>query len=137
MTRLKLYLSSATRRLDNRELADLLDLSRSRNLEAGVTGMLLHHDGDFLQVLEGEDEAVARTWERIARDRRHRGIIVMLDERRDERLFPDWSMGFRRTVAGERLPGWSDFLERRGDASSDRGDVALSLLRSFRESIRA
>lgn len=136
MLRLKLYLSSATRKLDDRDLREILEISRSRNGEAGVTGMLLFHDGNFLQLLEGEADAVEQTWGRIKNDPRHRGILVMLDEARETRLFPDWSMGFRKTAAGECIPGWSDFLEGGDEPKRHLGDRALSLLGSFRENLR-
>lgn len=137
MTRLKLYLSSATRQFAAPELRDLLGTSRVNNWKAGVTGMLLHHDGNFLQLLEGDAGSIESIWSKIARDPRHRGIIVMLDEPREQRLFPEWSMGFRHGLPGEHLAGWSDFLERAEDGASSRcGDVALSMLASFRDNIR-
>ncbi len=43
-----------------RELAVLLQQSQSTNERLGLTGMLLHADGRFFQVLEGPTDLVAR-----------------------------------------------------------------------------
>ena len=48
----------ATREFPAADLKKLLVRARLRNKEAGVTGMLVFHDGTFLQALEGEKRAV-------------------------------------------------------------------------------
>jgi hypothetical protein len=64
-------------------------------MPAGITGMLLYVEGGFMQVLEGEDEAVAAVYARICNDKRHWNTQVLLD-RHAPRAFRDWSMGFER-----------------------------------------
>jgi hypothetical protein len=46
------YISRARRALDPHELGDLLDDARRFNAEHGLTGVLLHDHGMFLQLLE-------------------------------------------------------------------------------------
>ena len=41
-----------------RGLEHLLAASRARNLQRGITGLLLFRDGIFIQVLEGKTAAV-------------------------------------------------------------------------------
>ena len=53
-----IYSSAATQVFTPEDLAALLALARKKNASLAVTGMLLHIDGSFLQVLEGEPEAV-------------------------------------------------------------------------------
>jgi hypothetical protein len=134
------YLSSATHLLDERELAELLAQTRPRNEEQGLSGMLLYSDGNFIQVLEGPDDAVDETFARISADPRHHGILVMLREEITERAFPDWSMGFRalRREEVRELPGYSAFL---ADPSLSEGLTArpaasYQLLEIFRDNLR-
>lgn len=128
------YVSSATRLPDAREVADLAAEAGRRNAAAGVTGMLLYMEGMFFQLLEGEPDAVAAIYARIAADRRHAGLIVMLDEETDRRLCPDWSMGHRFIDPTEpvrfdafRLTG--DALRRR--LGRDRDGLITSLSGTF------
>ncbi len=105
------YVSSSTRDLDSNELVEILEKSRANNTLVGVTGMLLYKDGNFIQVLEGADPAVLAIYQKIARDPRHKGVIMLLKEQRSERQFPEWSMGFcnLRDVDLQALPGYRDF----------------------------
>lgn len=75
-----------------RQVADILLASRRNNAESEVTGALLTTDRNFTQVLEGERQAVEATYDRIARDKRHKDIVLTLYESIEVRRFPDWAM---------------------------------------------
>jgi len=96
-----LYVSAATSSIGEADLDDILEASRRNNARAGLSGMLLHIDQGFLQILEGPDEAVASTYARIAADRRHAALRKLVDQAADERLFAGWSMGFDRPAPGQ------------------------------------
>jgi len=55
MTELKalVYVSSATELLSDQALDELLQGARSTNERIGVTGVLLHCEGNFMQYVEG------------------------------------------------------------------------------------
>ena len=74
-----LYLSNTHRDVSDDLLADILAVSRRNNKPAGITGILLYLEGGFLQVLEGEDRAVAEVYKRICADKRHWNASVLLD----------------------------------------------------------
>jgi hypothetical protein len=57
---------------------------------------MLHINGGFLQMLEGDERAVRDLYNRIAMDRRHQDPRIMLDREIPCRVFADWSMGFER-----------------------------------------
>ena len=78
------------------DIAAILAVSRRNNAAEGITGMLLYHDQSFLQVLEGEEPALSRRFERIARDPRHRNLIVLARGGVQARAFGAWRMGFAR-----------------------------------------
>jgi hypothetical protein len=83
------YVSSASRKFNTNELHELLVQARQKNRELGVTGMLLYKDGNFMQVLEGQQEVVSKLAEKIELDPRHKGIIVVLRGMAELPSFPD------------------------------------------------
>ena len=88
------YLSSATKFPEPSDLDRILVQSRQNNEADGITGLLLYHDGNFFQVLEGPEDAVEACYRRIALDPRHRGHIVMMRESAPMRRFENWTMAF-------------------------------------------
>ena len=106
------YVSVAAENVSKDELLGILAHSRTKNADAGITGMLLYKDGNFMQVLEGEEQAVRDLYARIRRDPRHLGIVTLVEGERERRRFGDWSMGFQDLSAPEarEIPGYSEFL---------------------------
>lgn len=130
-----IYTSVATRSFSTAELLDLLARARRHNEQAGLTGMLLHADGNFFQVLEGEAPAIEALYERIQRDPRHTHVTRIIHEPIPGRRFADWSMGLCDVSRAElsHIPGVNDFfLEGRNVAGPDAGR-ARKLLEAFRE----
>lgn len=96
-----IYCSQATHDVGPDELVDLLGQARVRNEQAGLSGMLLYCSQSFLQMLEGDAEALATTYGRIATDSRHANLRVLMDAEVPDRMFPDWSMGFEHVDEDE------------------------------------
>jgi hypothetical protein len=71
--------------------------SIGRNRERGITGLLVTHEGWFLQALEGPDTEISALMARIMLDPRHRNVRILGVTAVEARLFQDWSM------AGARL----------------------------------
>ncbi len=107
-----IYVSSAAYLFSNDELRALLETCRENNSRQDITGLLLYKEGNFMQVLEGDEELVQGLHAKISRDPRHNGLLTLLQGAVAEREFPDWSMGFRDLDSPEirALPGYNDFL---------------------------
>jgi hypothetical protein len=87
------YRSDATRQLSAIDLAKLCLVSAGNNRKSRVTGFLIHYGGVFLQILEGSEADVVRTFGAIACDPRHTNIAVLLHGDEDgQRSFAFWSM---------------------------------------------
>ncbi|MEE4120834.1 MAG: BLUF domain-containing protein [Paracoccaceae bacterium] len=102
----------ASRRLDESadNLARIEATSARENACDGLTGALLHDSRVFLQMLEGEHDAVARCFLRIAVSPLHADIRVVSLATRAARLYGDWSM---RVVSAEgREPGLAARVRR-------------------------
>jgi hypothetical protein len=94
------------------DLAALLRVAAARNQASNITGLLLHREDSFFQVLEGEQESVQQVFLSIQRDPRHHRVQVLFEGPIEAREFADWRMGFVELdgVNVEQLPGFSDFL---------------------------
>ena len=105
-----IYCSQATSDVSPDELVELLETSRRNNERDGLSGMLLYSSQSFLQTLEGDWEAVERTYDRILADTRHDNLRLLLDDDAAEPLFPDWTMGFEHMdddALGDELAGFT------------------------------
>lgn len=91
-----LYVSGASAPMSDADIQDILAASRRNNQRDGITGMLLWADGVFIQVLEGEPQMVRSVYRRIQADDRHRNLMLVLEQEADERMFSQWSMGFKQ-----------------------------------------
>lgn len=78
------------------EVGAIIQTSTRNNRDAAITGLLLVHDGWFLQALEGPYEPVMTTYRRILQDPRHESSTVLSAGPAQARAFGDWSMCARR-----------------------------------------
>ena len=88
-----MYASRATAPLKPETLNAILKKSTTNNPAAGVTGVLCFSGDIFLQVLEGGRSQVRALYNRIARDERHRDVVLLSYDEIEERSFAGWSMG--------------------------------------------
>ena len=95
MSRLRqvIYISQATRDLSDQEIRELVAVSAANNRVNQITGALLYLEGSFIQVLEGEADAIASLLDVLGRDERHHDLRVLSDLEIEARQFEDWSMG--------------------------------------------
>lgn len=132
------YVSSASEPFSARHLRALLQKCVSNNRPRDVTGMLLYKDGNFMQVLEGEEKVVRAVHNVIAADPRHRGLMTLLQGSTPGRQFPDWSMGFKDLGADLDNPeGYSEFLNLPLTGTEFKSDPskAQKLLLTFKKSM--
>jgi hypothetical protein len=135
------YVSSAVEVFSQQELEALLKKSRMNNCEREITGMLLYKEGNFMQFLEGPKAQVIKLMDIVKADPRHRGLMVLLQEEQPERLFSEWSMGFKKYNKGDKLviPGHSDFLNLplTSEEFMANPSRSMQLLLSFKKTVGA
>lgn len=107
------YTSQATFDFTDGDLITLLMNSRANNKRDRLTGILLHSEGQFLQVLEGDEEDVETKFDRISKDPRHRRIAMILREEADTRQFGKWTMGYTSLTDPmiRAIPGYDTFFD--------------------------
>ena len=87
-----IYTSQATNKLSKRNLLDLLHDSRSYNKIDNISGILMHSNKYFLQVIEGRSDVIEHLVGRLLIDSRHIKFKIILDCSVNSRLFPNWTM---------------------------------------------
>lgn len=121
------YVSSARRGLTGPDIDAIVKGAREFNGSHGITGALLHHDGSFMQAIEGEESVVRPLYLRICKDPRHQSVITLMAEPIETREFADWAMGFEnlsRAVLTEPAP-------RLIGAAAERKGYSIRLLEDF------
>ena len=107
------YVSTAQPGLTDTDIEGILNASQSNNDERYITGYLVHNGPSFMQLLEGPFNEVDEIYGRILRDRRHTGIIRIMAEWADSRVFPNWSMNYFRV---DRHGSVGSMIARRADS---------------------
>lgn len=112
------YVSTETGDMGTQSMIELMAEARRVNTDRDITGLLLHREKSFYQVLEGSEAEVKKTFSQIERDERHTAVDVLFEGTIEEREFPDWRMGFLNLdgVELETLQGYSDFMSREDNA---------------------
>jgi hypothetical protein len=90
-----IYMSTSAYLFSDDELKQILRKSQANNAVNDLTGMLLYSEGSFVQVLEGQTEEVDCTYSKIQKDPRHKNIIKLTEGPLKQRIFPNFTMGFK------------------------------------------
>ena len=114
------------------EVGAVIRASIRNNRDAAITGLLLFHEGYFVQALEGPAEAVMSTYRRLLDDPRHQTSKVLSAGPATAREFGDWNMCARRMTPGD--DAILDALQARQVFRPDAfsGRAALRLLKAVR-----
>src|ERR1700761_1345996 len=89
-----IYISSTTRLMTEAELNNILTENYENNRAANITGMMIYIDGTFIHLIEGSEEAVIRSYEKIQNEGYHRNIIKLSEDKLVKPNFHNWSMAF-------------------------------------------
>jgi hypothetical protein len=103
------YCSIAKPDLKPEDISEILQKARDFNSKNKITGCLLFHNNEFLQILEGKKSVVQELYESIKRDVRHSHVILLEEDEKMERLFPTWSMAFHELHDSEFVK--NDFVK--------------------------
>jgi hypothetical protein len=88
------YLSKQSEALKDSELEGMFNFISEKNPILNITGALIHNNDFFLQVLEGDRETIMDLFEKIRRDKRHTNILLILNQKIENRIFVDYDAKF-------------------------------------------
>lgn len=89
-----IYASTIASDLEKEAINKIMTCSKSENKKQNITGLLYFNRRYFLQVLEGERETVNKLFMKIARDERHKNVVISELVEVHQREFESWKMGY-------------------------------------------
>ncbi|MEI6414698.1 MAG: ABC transporter substrate-binding protein [Pseudomonadota bacterium] len=96
-----IYVSQAKQTVSSDALEALLQKARACNRAVGISGCLLYQDGYFMQMLEGQRDALFTLLDKIKADPRHHNLHLVIEAPARGRVFPDWGMVLRDPQHGQ------------------------------------
>lgn len=131
-----IYVSLASHEMSEAELAQLLEQSRAQNQAVGISGMMLYHRREFMQLLEGEQEALFALYEKIERDPRHEKLYKLWDGPIAQRNFEQWEMAYVSPEGFDlaQRDGYRAFFEQ-GLIAATRDTTGKKILLNMRDDL--
>jgi hypothetical protein len=108
-------------------LNSIMNVANRRNEKDGITGALLFNSVWFVQILEGDREAISNTLRRIMHDERHDNVTIMDTRAVPDRLFGNWWMGAAGLHGDNKALLARHGLGERLDPRVMTGDQAVAL----------
>lgn len=115
--------------LREQDLHDILESAQNNNEKAGITGMLLYASSTFVQILEGEEEAVKKLYALIEEDSRHKEPIILYEGGLETRAFSSWKMAFKK-LSDKEYAAFTDHINL-DDPQLNNNLAALTILEAF------
>jgi predicted sulfurtransferase len=129
------YYSISNTEQTSESMSNILAPSREFNSKNNITGCLLFHNKIFLQLLEGEKEAVQSLYKKIKNDNRHSNVTLIAEEDAKERMFPGWSMAFHELSSSDKNVNQFikniDFYSENSDKQTNAIDMFWSMAKQI------
>ncbi len=132
------YTSARTKNCSESDIEEILLASRRNNAALNVSGILIHTNDRFLQILEGSKNNITELYEKIQKDDRHAGTSVRFFEPVDKREFGEWNMAhktmnvqeiqYNTAISDENKKAYQSMMD--GDLFSYKDD-GLRVLKTF------
>lgn len=111
-------------------LSTIVQRSQTANQAAGITGAMIHQDGQIIQVIEGEEASIDLLYRKICADPRHTDITELYQQPIIKRSFKQWSLqgltvNVEESFSTETIQLVSDLFDTR---FVFRGDLYLNML---------
>ncbi|MGH1335451.1 MAG: BLUF domain-containing protein [Aureispira sp.] len=89
------YTSVISSYCNSRAMEHILTTARKKNEVLDITGILVHTPRLFMQYIEGPTPNICHLFNKIKLDHRHQGILLCHFSPIEQRIFPDWKMGYK------------------------------------------
>ncbi|WP_051336382.1 BLUF domain-containing protein [Aquimarina latercula] len=70
---------STSAELSDFQINELLHITKLKNEDLGITGILMYSDQNFFQIIEGQKKVIKSLYQKIEKDIRHFNLIRILD----------------------------------------------------------
>ncbi len=83
------YFSTQIKNLDPSEVVAILHETERRNDQLGINGLLVYSEGNFFEVIEGEQERILDLYQSICKDPRHKDINLIFNKEVHKPIFKE------------------------------------------------
>ncbi|ULC60417.1 BLUF domain-containing protein [Flaviramulus sp. BrNp1-15] len=112
-------------------LKALYTKAKENNAKHNITGVLIYHNGNFLQVLEGQRDHVDYTYEKIRLDSRHKNILKVINIDVEQRIFEDYNFGFTVVDDIKEFNQLHEYLEWLKNAENKLANKVITMVENF------
>ena len=89
----------ASRQFSSSDIKEIVKQLSVRNSQYGLTGILIYNNGEFYQILEGEEETIQKMRDEIIHDSLHGSVHVIWEGQIQDRGYTNW--GLSPSMMGE------------------------------------
>lgn len=89
-----IYCSKGINNLTEENIESIWLNSIIKNTMHSIQGILLFHDNQFIQLLEGKKDDVKALYENIIKDERHYDVTLIGTQNIEKEEFKKWAMGY-------------------------------------------
>ncbi|MCB4798816.1 BLUF domain-containing protein [Neotamlana laminarinivorans] len=125
------YLSDVRIKEFNETLSSFYHGIKQNNKKNNITGVLIHKDHNFLQVMEGETKQVDLLFEVIKKDKRHQNLFIIINTNTEQRIFEDYNFGFTIANSNKGLKDLYQYLEWLKTANSKDANRVILMVEQF------
>jgi hypothetical protein len=121
------YISRASDSLTDADIDELLKYSSRYNNQEKINGILIYNDRNFLQVLEGNENAIKVLYHKIAADDRHDTILEIFNGQVDYPIFLNYNSKFNLLESKMNMASFKEYLRRNNVGRDNDGQLAEML----------
>lgn len=113
------------------EIEKLLEQTQISNLKKNISGILLFSEGNFFQVIEGEEDQIKSLFSAISSDERHHNLIKIFERPIQTDLYDGYECDFvseETRISENKLEYYTQYLQTLDSPSQA---VAKNVLRAF------
>ncbi len=125
------YISDSKEYESLEKLNALYSKAKINNAKHNITGVLIYKNQNFLQVLEGEQHIVNKTFKRISLDPRHKNIFKVINTQVEQRIFEDYNFGFTIINNKSEFKNLTNYLNWLRDADNINANKVIAMVENF------
>jgi len=127
------YVSNSNMNFTNKDLDQLFNITKKNNLKLNITGVLIFNNGNFLQIMEGDEKKISNLYLKISLDKKHSNLIKLIEKPITERMFEDYGTGFSVIKDRKKQKPLYDYLDWLKNAEIQSVDKIIHVIEQFCE----
>ncbi|WP_452599807.1 BLUF domain-containing protein [Pontimicrobium sp. MEBiC01747] len=127
------YVSSSDIDLNISDLNELFKTTIKNNTHSKISGILIYKNGNFLQIIEGEENQIDKLYTKICLDARHHGTILIIETKICDRVFDNYSTEFPIINNNKQMLKLKHYLNWLKEAELHKVNKLIRIIENFIE----